>query len=153
MSVVDVGAIVNKYGRDPAALLAILQDIQEEANYLPREALDDVTRLLGVPESRVYGMATFFKALSLKERGRHVCQVCTGTACHVRGADGIVEEFSRKLGIEVGGVTEDREFSLETVNCVGACALAPVVVIDKKYHGGTTTEGVKDLLGSYGYSK
>ena len=108
---------------------------------------------LGVPESRVYGMATFFKAFSLKERGKHVCQVCLGTACHVRGADRLVEEFSRKLGVDVGGTTKDKDFSLETVNCVGACALGPVVVVNGRYHGSMSTGKVDKLLGEYGWRK
>ena len=150
MSTARVDAILAHYGKDASSLLAILQDLQEEANYLPRADLDRIAEVLDISTTRVFGMATFFKAFSLKERGKHVCQVCTGTACHVRGAERLTEEFARKLQVEVGETTDDKSFTLETVNCVGACALGPVVVVNGQYHGSMSTGKVGGLLGEYG---
>lgn len=130
-----VDKVLRAHGNDPSALIAILQDVQEEYRWLPEEALRGVAEGLGIPLSRVYSVATFFRAFSLKPKGRHVITVCTGTACHVRGAPLVLAELQRMLGIGPGDTTEDLEFSLETVNCLGSCALAPLVVIDGKYHG------------------
>ena len=127
-------------------LIAILTDIQRECSYLPKEALEMVADRLRVPLSSVYGVSTFYKAFSLRPRGKHICQVCLGTACHVRGAPLILESFQRTLGVRPGQTTEDGQFTLETVNCVGACALAPVVVIDGRSHGGLTIAKVPRLV-------
>jgi NADH-quinone oxidoreductase subunit E len=150
MSTARVDAILERYGKDASSLLAILQDLQDEANYLPRADLDRIAEVLDISPTRVYGMATFFKVFSLKERGKHVCQVCLGTACHVRGAERLTEEFARKLEVDVGETTPDKDFTLETVNCVGACALGPVVVVNGQYHGSMSTGKVEGLLGEYG---
>ena len=130
-----VDAIIEKYKRDKGFLVSILQDIQAEYNYLPKEALFDVSDILGIPVSQVYGVATFYRAFSLIPRGRHLIQVCLGTACHVRGAPKVLEAIERKLKIKAGETTADKEYTLTTVNCLGACALGPVVVIDQEYHG------------------
>jgi NADH-quinone oxidoreductase subunit E len=130
-----VDAIIEKYKRDKGFLVSILQDIQAEYNYLPKEALFDVSDSLGIPVSQVYGVATFYRAFSLILRGRHLIQVCLGTACHVRGAPKVLEAIERKLKIKAGETTADKEYTLTTVNCLGACALGPVVVIDQEYHG------------------
>jgi len=130
-----VDAIIEKYKRDKGFLVSILQDIQAEYNYLPKEALFDVSDSLGIPVSQVYGVATFYRAFSLTPRGRHLIQVCLGTACHVRGAPKVLEAIERKLKIKAGETTADKEYTLTTVNCLGACALGPVVVIDQEYHG------------------
>lgn len=130
-----VDAIIEKYKRDKGFLVSILQDIQAEYNYLPKEALFDVSDSLGIPVSQVYGVATFYRAFSLIPRGRHLIQVCLGTACHVRGAPRVLEAIERKLKIKAGETTADKEYTLTTVNCLGACALGPVVVIDQEYHG------------------
>jgi NADH:ubiquinone oxidoreductase subunit E len=130
-----VDAIIEKYKRDKGFLVSILQDIQAEYNYLPKEALFDVSDILGIPVSQVYGVATFYRAFSLIPRGRHLIQVCLGTACHVRGAPKVLEAMERKLKIKAGETTADKEYTLTTVNCLGACALGPVVVIDQEYHG------------------
>ena len=111
---------------------------------------DRIAEVLDISPTRVYGMATFFKVFSLKERGKHVCQVCMGTACHVRGAERLTEEFARRLEVDVGETTPDKDFTLETVNCVGACALGPVVVVNGQYHGSMSTGKVEGLLGEYG---
>ena len=144
-----VERIVSKYRRDVGMLVSILQDIQAEYNYLPREALEEVSRCLNVALSQVYSVSTFFKAFSLKPRGRHLLNVCLGTACHVRGAVRILETIERELGIEPGETTKDLKYTLERVNCVGACALGPIVIIDGEYSGGMSNEKVKPLLGSH----
>jgi len=130
--------ILDRHGRDPSAVIAILQDIQEEANYLPEGALRYAAENLGIPASKVYSLATFYRAFSLEPRGRHLVHVCVGTACHVRGAVKIVDALEREMGICAGETDEQLEFTLETVNCLGACALGPVVVIDGEYHGQMT---------------
>jgi NADH-quinone oxidoreductase subunit E len=144
-----VRAVVDGYQRDQGMLVSILQDIQAEYNYLPREALEQVSQGLAVPLSRVYSVATFFKAFSLKPRGRHLINVCLGTACHVRGAVRVLDAVKRELGIDAGETTKDFKFTLETVNCVGACALGPIVIVDGKYSGQMKTDKVKHLLESY----
>jgi NADH-quinone oxidoreductase subunit E len=144
-----VGRVLEKYQRDKSALIDILHDTQSEIGYLPKEALMEVGAGLGVPLSRVYSVATFFKAFSLQPRGRHLINVCLGTACHVRGADKVLEQLEKELGIKKGGNTPDLKFTLETVNCVGACALGPMVVIGEDYHGEMTPEKVGEVLKNY----
>ncbi|MBE9512835.1 MAG: NAD(P)H-dependent oxidoreductase subunit E [Chloroflexi bacterium] len=144
-----VVSVLDNYQRDKGMLVSILQDIQAEYNYLPRETLEQVSQGLDVPLSRVYSAATFFKALSLTPRGRHLINVCLGTACHVRGAVRVLEAMERDLDIKAGETTKDLEFTLETVNCVGACALGPVVIVDGEYFGQMKTEKVKGVLENY----
>ena len=135
-----VDAIIDRYGCASSSLLAIMQDVQDEARYLPREAMERVAERLEVPIARVYQMATFFESFHLEPRGKHICTVCMGTACHVRGAGRLVEELERNLEIKSGGTTADMLFSIEEVNCVGACALGPLVIIDGDYHGNMTSD-------------
>lgn len=144
-----VESILDNYQRDEGMLVSILQDIQAEYNYLPEEVLVEVSQSLGTPLSQVYSVATFFKAFSLEPRGRYLINVCLGTACHVRGAVKVLEAIERELDIKTGGTTKDLKFTLETVNCVGACALGPIVIIDGGYHGQMKTDKVKALLKSY----
>ena len=144
-----IKSILSHYDGDPGMLVSILQDVQEEYNYLPSEALVQVGEGLDVPLSQVYSVASFFKAFSLKPRGRHLINVCLGTACHVRGTVRILDEIERELGIKSGQTTEDSKYTLETVNCVGACALGPIVVVDGSYSGQMTAAKVKSLLGNY----
>lgn len=139
--------ILARYPRDPASLVMLLQDIQDAYNYLPCEALEKVAEALGVPRTRVFSVATFYKVFSLTPRGRRIVRVCKGTACHVRGAQLIAEELGRVLALEPGETTPDGEFTLEVVNCVGACAMAPVVVVGDKYHGNVKLARVKKLVG------
>lgn len=141
-----VTTIINKYNGDRSQLISILQDIQTEYYYLPKEALTQVGETMAIPLSQVYSLATFFRAFSLKPRGRHLINVCLGTACHVRGAVRVLEKIERSLGIRRGETTEDRRFTLETVNCMGACALGPVIKIDGEYYGQMSTEKVDPLL-------
>ncbi|HOG18510.1 MAG: NADP-reducing hydrogenase subunit HndA [Syntrophaceae bacterium PtaU1.Bin231] len=141
--------IVKKYGSDRSYLVPILQDVQKEFNYLPQEALEAVCTELGVSNSRVYEVATFYKAFSLKPRGRHHLMLCLGTACHVRGASMIDNHIQTTLGLKSGETSADMEFTFETVGCLGACALGPILVVDGEYHGhmniAKTTKILKNL--------
>jgi len=141
--------ILGRHDNDPGMLVSILQDTQAEFGYLSREAITQISQQLSIPLSQVYGVATFFKAFSLIPRGRHQIQVCLGTACHVRGSEKILDAVERELGIKPGENDADLNFSLETVNCVGACALGPIVIIDGKYSGEMKIESVKPLLDNY----
>jgi len=141
-----VTAIVRKYGANRDSLISILQDMQSEYRYLPEDALRMVAKELNLQLIQLYGVATFFKAFSLKPRGEHVVHVCLGTACHVRRAPAVLDEVKRRLGIEAGETTEDMRFSLETVNCLGACALGPILVVDGEYHGQMSPGKVKKAL-------
>ena len=144
-----VTAIIGKYNADKGQLISILQDIQAEFHYLPQESLTQVSDTMGVPLSRVYSVATFFKAFSLKPRGKHLVNVCLGTACHVRGAHRVLEQIERSLKISSGGTTNDFKFTLETVNCMGCCALGPVVNIDGEYFGQMSAGKVTLMLHKY----
>ncbi len=137
---------MKKYRNEKKALISILQDIQEEYNYLPQEALRIVSRSLGVPLIDIIGVATFYRAFSLEPRGEHLITVCLGTACHVRGGPKILEEFERQLNIKAGETTKDGQSSLETVACLGCCAIGPVVVVDGDYHAQTTIRKVGSIL-------
>jgi len=139
---VDLGkleSILASYPRERRSRVMVLQDVQSAYGYLPRPVLLEVASALEVPKSHVFHVATFFKAFSLEPRGRHTWTVCMGTACHVRGAKLLTEHLERNLEIKAGGTTPDLEFSLETVNCVGACALGPLAIIDGKYVGAATS--------------
>lgn len=151
MDMEKVDQIIRKRMKEPGALVAILQDIQDVFRYLPRETLMMVSDRMQIPLVDVCGTATFYKAFSLEPRGEHLITVCLGTACHVRGGPWIVEEIERKLGICPGQTTDDRKFTLETVACLGACALGPIVVVDGKYFGQTTIKKVGEILQEYGY--
>ena len=140
---------LQKHQHDKSLIVDILQDIQSEIGYLPKDVLVETGKQLDVPVSRVYSVATFFKAFSLTKRGRHLISVCMGTACHVRGAVKVLEQIEQKLKIERGGTTKDLKFTLETVNCVGACALGPMVIIGEDYHGEMTPEGITSVLKEY----
>jgi len=144
-----VQQVLKKYQHDSSLLVDILQDIQAETGYLPKEVLEETAGGLDIPLSRVYSVATFFKAFSLKPRGRHLINVCMGTACHVRGAGKVVEKIEEELGIKTGDTTADLKFTLETVNCLGACALGPIVVVGEDYHGEMTPETVSSVLKNY----
>jgi NADH-quinone oxidoreductase subunit E len=135
MDTAIIDGILERHDRAPSAIIAIMQDVQDEVNYLPEGALRYVAERLGIPASKIFRLATFYRAFSLEPRGRHVIHVCTGTACHVRGAVKIVDALEREIGIRAGETDEQLEFTLETVNCLGACALGPVVVVDNEYHG------------------
>ncbi|UCG91802.1 MAG: NADH-quinone oxidoreductase subunit NuoE [candidate division WOR-3 bacterium] len=149
INIKNASTIIDKYRGKKSALLAVLQDIQEEYNWLPPEVLTMVSEKLCVPMIDVYGVATFYRAFSLTPRGKHLVTVCLGTACHVRGAPLVLDRVQEQLGISPGCTTKDNQFTLESVNCLGACALAPIVVIDGNYHGQTTTKKVDAMLAKY----
>jgi NADH:ubiquinone oxidoreductase subunit E len=142
-----VVSIVEGRNNGVGGLIAILEDIQSRFGYLPREALNVVARRTGRSLVDIYGVATFYKSFSLEPRGRHLISVCLGTACHVRNAPVVAEEFERQLGLNGGsGTTGDREFTLEKVNCLGACALGPIVVVDGHYFSKVGTGDVRKIL-------
>jgi NADH-quinone oxidoreductase subunit E len=138
--------ILEKHNEDKGGLIAILEEIQAEYGYLPEEALRIVSDRTRRSLVDVYGVATFYRSLSLKPRGKHLVCACLGTACHVRGAPRIVEELEQQLGVDAGETTADNEFTLETVNCLGACALGPVVVIDGQYFSKVRKSAISKLL-------
>jgi len=138
--------IVERHNQDRGGLIAVLEDIQAEYSYLPEDALRIVSEGTGCSLVDVYAVATFYRSFSLRPRGRHLICACLGTACHVRGAPRIVQELQQQLGITPGETTPDREFTLETVNCLGACALGPVVVIDGHYFSKVKKSRVNQLL-------
>jgi NADH-quinone oxidoreductase subunit E len=144
-----VKQVLQKHQHDKALLVDILQDVQAGIGYLPKKALEDTAHGLDVPLSRVYSVATFFKAFSLTPRGRNLINVCMGTACHVRGAAKVLEQIEKDLDIKVGKTTEDLRFTLETVNCVGSCALGPVVMVGDDYHGEMSPETIGPVLANY----
>jgi len=142
----EVDAIVEQYDGKESAILVILQDIQGKEKYLPKEALEYVSQKMDIPLAKVFRIATFYNALSLKPRGRHKIDVCLGTACHVRGGGKIVEKLERDLGISVGETTKDNRFTLESVRCLGCCSLGPVAVVDGNVYGRLAQEKVPNLL-------
>lgn len=144
-----VDKIVDKYKRKKSALIGILQDIQAEYNYLPKEVLLHLGKSLDVSLTQIYGIATFYKSFSLKPRGKYLINICLGTACHVRGAVRILEKVERNLDIKPGQTTKDSMFTLETVNCLGACALGPLMVVDGEYFGKMTSAKVDKILKGY----
>ena len=147
MNAQRVNEIIESNGADRAASLAILQDVQREYNFLPREALELVAQRLNVPVGHIYQMATFFKAFSLKPKGEYVIKVCLGTACHVQGGPHILEELEHDLNLKSGQTSPDGKFSVEAVRCLGACALAPIVVVNEEVYGKMSTAAVSKLAG------
>lgn len=145
----ELNEIFERHVISPESLIAILQDIQEHHHYLSEEHLKSVAEHLKIPVGRVFSVANFYNAFSLQPKGENVIQVCMGTACHVRGALRILEELERILGIKDGETTANNKFSLETVNCLGACALGPIMVINGEYYGNMTTKQVATLLDKY----
>jgi NADH-quinone oxidoreductase subunit E len=144
-----VDQIIDKHQGEASSLIQILLDIQSEHNWLPKEALDQVAVKLQVPLTRIQHIATFYKAFSLVPKGRHGVHVCMGTACHVRGAQRVLDSVEGATGIKAGETDLDLKYSLETVNCLGCCALGPVVEIDGKTHGNMAPAMVADVLKNY----
>ncbi|UCG82912.1 MAG: NADH-quinone oxidoreductase subunit NuoE [Dehalococcoidia bacterium] len=149
MELDTIDRIIDEYDGEDGILIQVLQDVQAEYNWLPKEALERVCERLGIPLTQAYSVASFYKAFSLVPRGRHIANVCMGTACHVRGAPRILEKVEDVLGIKAGETTQDRRFSLERVNCLGCCALGPVMVIDGEAHGKLAVSGVEGILDGY----
>jgi NADH-quinone oxidoreductase subunit E len=144
-----IDAILNKHKNDASSLIQVLLEIQREYRWLPREALDRVSEKLQVPLNRIQHIVTFYKAFSLVPKGRHEIHICTGTACHVRGAPRLLDSIQDAIGIGPGETDMDLRFSLETVNCVGCCALGPVIVVDGEYHGKMAPAQSADILKRY----
>lgn len=144
----EIQGILGKYPNEPRFALAALQDMQHAYNYIPREGLVALGAHIGRTETQLYAMATFYKAFSLAPRGKHIIKICDGTACHIRGSVNLIDSIQRTIGIGPGETTADGEFSLELVNCLGACALAPVMVIDGEYYGGMAAEKLPKILES-----
>jgi NADH:ubiquinone oxidoreductase subunit E len=143
---VKVDKLVKRNGRGRDSLIPLLQEIQREFNWLPMEALEIVSKELGIPLMDVYGVATFYRTFSLKPRGKHIITVCQGTACHVRGGGRISDTISRSLGIQAGETTDDMKFTLETANCLGCCAIGPIVMVDGEFFGGMTSQKALTLI-------
>jgi NADH-quinone oxidoreductase subunit E len=142
-------AIVSRYEGGAGDLIPVLQDIQEEYNYLPKDQMKVVAARMQVPLAQVYSVATFFKMFSLEPKGRHQIRVCLGTACHLRKGQRLVEMVSRRLGVDIGQTTPDLQFSLETVGCLGSCAQAPLLMVDNQYFGRMSVDKVPKILKSY----
>ena len=138
--------VLNRFGRKRGNLIPILQKVQGKLGYLPREAMLEIAEFLGIPEMDVYSVVTFYNQFRLNPPGKHSIRVCLGTACHVRGGPRVLEEIERDLNIKAGETTDDMEFTLETVNCIGACALRPIVAIDGEYYGNMTPAKINSLL-------
>ncbi len=146
VAVNKIDKIVARYRGDNSALIQILLDIQREYHWLPKETLQRVSERLNIPLNRIYHIATFYKAFSMAPRGRHSVQVCMGTACHVRGSPRLLDRVKDMLKIEPGATSRDMRFTLDTVNCLGCCALGPVLVIDDEYHSNPVTQEMEKLF-------
>lgn len=144
-----IDAIIDKNGLEQRALIPSLLGIQDEFHWLPPEAIDRVAERMGVPMIQVQQVAEFYKAFSLEPRGKHIITVCMGTACHVQGGGRLVDQVGRLLEIEPGATTKDMLFTMETVNCLGCCALGPVMVVDGKYYGNMAASKVEKVLDKY----
>lgn len=144
-----VDLILDKYALERRGLIPSLLDIQKIYNYLPPEAIHRVSERMKVPEIQVYQVASFYKAFSLVPRGKHIITVCMGTACHVRGSERLVDQVGRVVGIKPGETSPDYQFTLETVSCLGTCALGPVMVVDGKYYGNMTANKVERVFKKY----
>ncbi|MGQ9629266.1 MAG: NADH-quinone oxidoreductase subunit NuoE [bacterium] len=153
MDLAKVDEIIDSYRGQDGTLISILQDIQAEYYYLPKEALERVSNRLDLPLSQVYSVSTFYTAFSLRPRGRHSIKVCLGTACHVKGAGLILGRLERDLGVKAGETTPDRQFTLETVRCVGCCSLAPVIMVDSTAHGRLKQDSLPKILKMYSARK
>lgn len=138
--------ILSGYSADKANLIPIMQDVQSEYKYLPREALERIAEHLEISISKIYGVATFYENFSLEAKGKYVIRCCDGTACHVRKSTEIIKTIRDELGLEKKNTTDDMIFTLETVSCLGACGLAPVMVVNDEVHPSMTTDKVKTLL-------
>ncbi len=144
-----IDKIIQKWNSDSDYVIEMMQDIQDEFRYIPRQALEQITRRTAVPLTRLYHIATFYKSFSLEPRGKYEIQVCTGTACHVKGAAKILDAIARVLNITEGDTTQDNLFTLEGVRCLGCCSLAPVITIGKDLYGEVKTADIPKLIKKY----
>jgi len=144
-----IESLIDSYVDKKEQLISLLQDIQSEYNYIPQDVLIKISQKLDIPLSQVFSVVTFFQAFSLKPRGRHTITVCLGTACHVKGGQRLVDKMERDFGLKPGETTDDDRFTLETANCLGCCALGPVVVVDGKYESQVNPEKLGKVLKNY----
>ncbi len=145
----EIQAVIDRYPKDQRYALPAMQDMQRQFHYLPREGLHMLSEHLSCPFSQLYSMATFYKAFSLLPKGKHVIKLCDGTACHIRGGSLLLEGVMQALGIRPGETTADGLFTLELVNCLGSCAIAPVILIDDTFYGKMTLERLPGVLNAY----
>ncbi|MFQ5965013.1 MAG: NADH-quinone oxidoreductase subunit NuoE [Candidatus Scalinduaceae bacterium] len=142
--------IVSKFcNNDASNLIAILQQTQDTYGYLPKIALKEVSRLAKIPLPRVFGVVTFYSQFTLIPRGKHAIKICSGTACHVKGANDVKQKMKEQLKVEEGETTPDYQFTLETVACIGTCFLAPVMMVDERYFGKLTANKASDIIQKY----
>ncbi|MBW6464305.1 MAG: NADH-quinone oxidoreductase subunit NuoE [Dethiobacteria bacterium] len=141
--------VFEAYKGEKSELIPVLQHVQKEIGYLPEEAMKHIARFVRVPESKVYGVATFYAQFKMKPRGRYIIRVCKGTACHIQGSPKIASKIEEILKIESGDTTPDLKYTLEEVACIGACALAPVMMINNDPHGRLSPDKIKGILDSY----
>jgi NADH-quinone oxidoreductase subunit E len=144
-----IDTILKRHPKDQSSIIQVMLDIQNELYFLPRDVLKYISEYLDVPPSRTYSLATFYKAFSLKPKGKHPIAVCTGTACHVQGAVKIMEQLERELKVKEGETTPDNKFSVESVRCLGCCGLAPVITVGKSLHGKVPVARVSKILKQY----
>jgi NADH:ubiquinone oxidoreductase subunit E len=144
-----VDEIIDVHKGKPGCLIPVLEECQGVTGYLPVELQEYISKALNIPGSTIYGVVTFYSFFSMVPKGRHIIKVCLGTACYVRGTKNIMKALVDKLGLQVGETTEDRRFSLEAVRCLGACGLAPVMVVDEETHGGVTLDRIENILDRY----
>jgi NADH-quinone oxidoreductase subunit E len=144
-----INQILDKYPSEPSSVIQVLLEIQKENRWLPKQALRRVSEKLKVPLNRIQHIVTFYKAFSVVPKGRHEIHICTGTACHVRGAPRVLDAVQNQTGLKPGLTDEELRFSLDTVSCVGCCALGPVMVIDEDYHGQMDPAKVEEVLKNY----
>ena len=145
--------IINRYDCETGMLIPMLQDLQEEYGYLPADLLRNLSDKLKIPLTRVFGVATFYSSFRLAPKGEHEVTLCMGTVCHLKGAGKILDTLCEEFSVEPGGTTEDKLFTLQAVNCVGACALAPVMIVDGKYYDGVNPESAKKIINSLSSSE
>ena len=144
-----VDQIIDQYAGEEGVLIQVLLDVQREFNWIPNEVIKRISERLQIPISQIYRVASFYKAMSLTPIGRHLVQVCLGTACHVRGGPKVLDKAEQMLDIKAGDTTKDMKFTLQRVNCLGCCALGPVMVVDGEYHGKLPVAKVEEILESY----
>jgi NADH:ubiquinone oxidoreductase subunit E len=149
MDLERLDGILTRYDGLPADLIPVLQEIQDSYNYLPKDELKVVAERLNIPLTQIYSVATFYKMFSLIPKGKHVCRVCLGTTCHLKGGQRLAESVSHRLGVDIGYTTKDMNFTLETVGCLGSCAQAPVMMIDATYFARVTVDKVPKILKQY----
>lgn len=149
MEINNIETIIDRHGKDEKALIQAMLAVQEEFHYLPEEALKLLSEKLNVPMIQIYQVAAFYKVFSLEPRGKHIITVCKGTACHVRGSNMLVDQVDRVLKIKPGETTKDLEFTLEEVNCLGCCAIGPVMTVDNKYYGNMSVSKVERMINKY----